>query len=113
MRIRYTNVYCQAGLAPVLDTGIWDLVYIITLRDYQGQGHATDLMKTVLRDADREQATLRLVPLPIGRGMDPHQLQVWYRQFGFVRTELKGHFYMVREPQGEVAVLEDCQLNSA
>jgi GNAT superfamily N-acetyltransferase len=88
---------------------IW-MVY--TPPELRGRGLATELMRRVLRDADRQGCYLQLFAIEPDRGKcwtpegamsDPllpnqKQLMKWYRQFGF-RSVSKDSTNMVRKPR--------------
>ena len=57
-----------------------------TPRDHRGQGHARELMRGCLADADSEGVTLFLTINAYG-DMSEKQLSAWYERCGFVEQE--------------------------
>ncbi len=56
---------------------------INTPRDFRGKGHARELMKRCLADADAAGVTLYLWINAYG-DMSPRQLGAWYKRCGFI-----------------------------
>jgi len=71
------------------------------------QGHATRLMQRVLREADREGFTIRLVANPYeGSNFSESDLTDWYVSLGF-RPEETEPKLLVRRPQPPDATLSE------
>jgi len=65
---------------------------------HRGQGYASELLKQITDDADREHVSLMLEVSP-SDGLGYSQLVAWYRRHGFhLRHSLELGFHMVREP---------------
>lgn len=60
----------------------------------RGQGYGRALLKQILEDADKEQATLVLIPEATG-GLTQYDLEGWYVRNGFWFTDQE---YMQRDP---------------
>jgi GNAT superfamily N-acetyltransferase len=62
------------------------------------QGFATELLKSIVDDADIEGVVLMLNPKPFGRvGLE--NLAPWYERFGFMTIQRKPVVLMARMPQ--------------
>jgi predicted GNAT family N-acyltransferase len=56
-------------------------------KEFRGQGHARELMRQIIKDADRENVTLTLGISP-SDGLTFEQLRQWYERRGFKRVRL-------------------------
>lgn len=74
--------------------------YVITrinvMERYRGQGLGTQILEMILADADAENVTLLLEPVPSG-GLDHKELIGWYARHGFKY----GAYHMRRKPQAQ------------
>lgn len=63
-----------------------EITKVHTAEQFQRQGYATELMKAVCEEADRDGITLILWPKPYGDDIALSQamLMRWYERFGFV-----------------------------
>lgn len=83
--------------------GLTEVSHVITevqtSREARGRGHARELMREVLADADREGAVLGLAAQPDGSigALDEAALANWYRRLGFKELETDPAV-MVRNP---------------
>jgi predicted GNAT family N-acyltransferase len=83
------------------DQGVWMISRINVPREHRGQGHASNILREILRDADEEGATLELWPYASGAnmgGLKQKALEGWYARYGFVKQK-KGN--MVRAPKND------------
>jgi predicted GNAT family acetyltransferase len=98
MKDTYANVE-QGAVIHLMDAG--DHGYIITSvgvqRSMRGQGAASQLLKRVCADADREGVTLLLAVEPDGTGLGRNELIAFYGRHGF--SGLDAEDTMVREPR--------------
>ncbi len=74
--------------------GEWWITRINVPIEFRGLGHGRELLRRVLKDADSEEAVLRLVINPYGE-MSRRQLRTWYERHGFVH---EGRGLFVRRP---------------
>lgn len=90
----------HASLMPfdAYEPGAWLLTGIDVAHKERGQGVARELMRRVLRDADRERVVLCLAIHPDGTGLDHDQLRAWYKRLGFKDMPGSG-VEMVRQPR--------------
>lgn len=71
-----------------------------TPSDHRGQGHARELMRECLADADSEGVTLYLSINAYG-DMSEEQLSAWYKRCGFVEGE---EGWYTRNPKSREAI---------
>lgn len=66
-----------------------ELTKVHTKLDHQGQGHASDLLRMVCKEADEANMVLILFPQPYGDdiALSRGQLIKWYAGFGFQQTQ--------------------------
>lgn len=103
MRGVYENQHATAYLECHMDKD-WHVCEIYCDPEQRRRGHATELLRQITLDADREgvQLTLEVCPLDLIRpGLSQVQLSDWYSRHGFRRH---GHhdclfYYMKREAQ--------------
>lgn len=60
----------------------WQITRINVPEKYRGQGIASQLLRDIIAEADREQVRLYLEIVPTG-GLNYDQLDAWYRRHGF------------------------------
>ena len=101
MNKHYSNAHSSA---EVISTsipgaeGVLELVRVWTDPDERKQGFATELMISIIADADIEGCVLMLNPKPFGRvGLE--KLTPWYSRFGFVIIQNHPTVLMARMPQ--------------
>src|SRR3954470_23744764 len=58
------------------------LVTAVEVREERGQGHASNLLQQIIRDADAEGATLLLSVESDGTGLSDEALRLWYTRYG-------------------------------
>jgi N-acetylglutamate synthase-like GNAT family acetyltransferase len=63
----------------------------------QGQGKATELLREICAEADREGFMLMLEPKPTNSTFTVSQAESWYGRFGFVTIQETPIRLMVRE----------------
>lgn len=102
MKQHYTNEHSSAELvAPNLPqslSGVLEVVRVWTDPEHRKEGFATELMKSIIEDADVEGRVLILNPKTFGRvGLE--SLAPWYERFGFVSIQKKPCHLMARMPQ--------------
>jgi GNAT superfamily N-acetyltransferase len=83
---------------PVEPLGRSYLVTAVEVREERGQGHASNLLRQIIRDADAEGATLLLSVESDGTGLSDDALRLWYARHGFV-SMTGSERGMVREPK--------------
>lgn len=76
------HVRAIADLSQSLD-GSWEIHRINVPVPSRGAGWGRAILGDLLRDADREHATLWLLPMASG-GLTQNQLVSWYQRHGFV-----------------------------
>jgi GNAT superfamily N-acetyltransferase len=69
------------------DEGVYWLTRINVPRAYRRRGVGTRLLKRILRDANREEATIKLGVVCSDRTMGQRALRAWYKKHGFKPTE--------------------------
>ncbi len=69
-----------------------------TPRGHRGEGHARELMRECLADADAEGVTLYLTINAYG-DMSEEQLSAWYKRCGFVEGEEEEEGWYTRIPR--------------
>jgi len=83
------------------------IAMIYTAVSARGEGLATDLLREVCADADREGATLTLAVVPEqtgGKAPNVAQLWNWYAKHGFVEAVMQsGPARMIRAPKHETS----------
>ncbi len=101
MKKHYTNEHSSAEVVPATipdAPGVLEVVRVWTDPEQRKQGFATELMKSIIEDADIEGAVLMLNPKPFGRvGLE--NLAPWYERFGFATIQTKPVRLMARMPQ--------------
>ena len=77
--------------------GLLELVRVWTDPEHRKQGYATELLKSIIEDADIEGVVLMLNPKTFGRvGLEA--LAPWYERFGFMTIQKKPVQLMARMP---------------
>lgn len=70
-----------ADVSPV-DDGVYEINRINVPEPYRGRGLASQLLADICCDADEQQVTLCLSPVPSG-GLEYADLVRWYGRYGF------------------------------
>jgi GNAT superfamily N-acetyltransferase len=103
MHKHYSNEHSSAEVIvnpelPESLSGVLELVRVWTDPKHRKQGYATELMKSIVEDADIESVVLILNPKPFGsNGLE--NLAPWYERFGFTTIQQKPIPLMARAPQ--------------
>lgn len=87
---------------PVFHPEAWLCTGVEVAWNKRGCGHARELVRRVLADADAENVTLCLTIEPDGSPdcLTEQQLREWYGRLGFVNDEsIDSQFAMVRWPK--------------
>ncbi|NUS02043.1 MAG: hypothetical protein HOV97_05710 [Nonomuraea sp.] len=96
----------EVGIIPAIadltmvDETTWELNRINVPAVNRGFGHGSRLLRRVLADADREEATLWLYPHPSGP-LDHEALVAWYQRNGFAFKDVRQEEFgglMIRRP---------------
>lgn len=106
-------VRAHAYLMPIL-TDTWLLTGVEVAHNERGKGHARELMRRVLTDADNENVNLYLSVEPDGTGLEASELMDWYERLGFVRLS-ENDYGMVRpakESEKMYISARDIQVNN-
>lgn len=99
-------IRAHAYLMPfdVIEPGAWLLTGIEVAHNERGNGHARELLRRVLHDADKESITLYLSIEPDHTldSLDEDPLRRWYTRHGFVAdVSVDSDIAMVRKPKKE------------
>lgn len=72
-------------VAPHLRGGLREISNLLVKEEHRNQGHASDLMRMICREADENNIILMLMPQPFDMPeLSKAQLRDWYaRSFGF------------------------------
>ena len=103
MNKHYSNEYSSAEVVinpelPASLSGVLEVVRVWTDPEHRKEGFATELMKSIIEDADIEGRVLLLSPKTFGRvGLE--NLGSWYERFGFMNIQKKPVILMARMPQ--------------
>lgn len=103
MNKHYSNEYSSAEVVinpdlPASLSGVLEVVRVWTDPEHRKEGFATELMKSIIEDADIEGRVLILNPKTFGRvGLE--KLVPWYERFGFMMIQKKPVQLMARMPQ--------------
>lgn len=91
MNKHYSNEHSSAEVVPTTiegASGVLEVVRAWTDPDHRKEGFATELLKSIIEDADIEGVVLMLNPKPFGRvGLE--NLAPWYERFGFMVIQKK------------------------
>ena len=100
MNKHYSNEYSSAEVVSAnipSAPGVLEVVRVWTDPEHRKQGFATELLKSIIEDADIEGAVLMLNPKPFGCvGLE--NLAPWYERFGFATIQTKPVRLMARMP---------------
>ena len=102
MHKHYSNEHSSAEVVvpttlPKSLEGVLELVRVWTDPEYREQGFATELMQSIIHDADVEGVVLMLQPRAFGaKGLE--DLQPWYARFGFTVIQRSPVVLMARMP---------------
>lgn len=103
MKSHYTNEHSSAEVInpdlPESMRGVMEVVRVWTDPEHRKQGYATELMQTIIKDADIEGVVLMLNPRTFGAGGGLENLAPWYERFGFMVIQKKPVVLMARMPQ--------------
>ncbi len=103
MNKHYSNEHSSAEVVinhdlPASISGVLEVVRVWTDPEARNQGFATELMKSIIEDADIEGCVLILRPNTFGKvGLE--NLAEWYERFGFSTIQIKPVQLMARMPQ--------------
>ncbi len=101
MNKHYSNEHSSAEVVSAnipSAPGVLEVVRVWTDPEQRKQGFATELLKSIIEDADIEGAVLMLNPKPFGQvGLE--NLAPWYERFGFATIQTKPVRLMARMPQ--------------
>lgn len=103
MKSHYTNEHSSAEVInpdlPESMRGVMEVLRVWTDPEHRKQGYATELMQTIIKDADIEGVVLMLNPRTFGAGGGLENLAPWYERFGFMVIQKKPVVLMARMPQ--------------
>jgi GNAT superfamily N-acetyltransferase len=104
MHKHYSNEHSSAEVAananlPASLAGVLEVVRVWTDPQARRQGYATELVKSIVQDADIEGVVLILTPRTFGRSAGLEDLAKWYERFGFAVIQKKPIVLMARMPQ--------------
>ena len=103
MNKHYSNEHSSAEVVinpdlPASLSGVLEVVRVWTDPEHRKEGFATELLKSIIEDADIDGAVLILNPKTFGRvGLE--NLAPWYERFGFMTIQKKPVQLMARMPQ--------------
>ena len=101
MNKHYSNEHSSAEVISTTIAGaegVLEIVRVWTDPEARKQGFATELMTSIIEDADIEGCVLMLNPKPFGRvGLE--DLAPWYSRFGFMTIQKHPTMLMARMPQ--------------
>jgi N-acetylglutamate synthase-like GNAT family acetyltransferase len=115
MKSEYRNAYSTAQVKPNQClppemASVMEVLGVSTQPAHRKEGHASALMREVIRDADKTKTVLILSPRPFGH-IGLLNLRSWYEKFGFVQIQ-QNPVLMARQPlppirvNGEFASME-------
>jgi GNAT superfamily N-acetyltransferase len=104
MHKHYSNEHSSAEVVananlPASLAGVLEVVRVWTDPEARRQGYATELVKSIVQDADIEGVVLILTPRTFGRSAGLEDLAKWYERFGFAVIQKKPIVLMARMPQ--------------
>lgn len=104
MHKHYSNEHSSAEVVananlPESLAGVLEVVRVWTDPEARRQGYATELMKSIVQDADIEGVVLILTPRPFGKSAGLEKLAKWYERFGFSTIQKQPIVLMARMPQ--------------
>lgn len=110
----YTKLYNPYSLAVVdlvySSNGIFMIARINVPTAHRGNGIASELLRQVLEDADKEGVTLHLGVSP-SNGLDYDQLVAWYKRYGFEDSLIRGLLH--RTPKVKYLPIVDNEIKLA
>lgn len=104
MNKHYSNEHASAEVVananiPASLAGVLEVVRVWTDPEARRQGYATELMKSIVEDADIEGVVLILTPRTFGKTAGLEDLAKWYERFGFATIQTQPVRLMARMPQ--------------
>jgi GNAT superfamily N-acetyltransferase len=107
MKARYSNEHSSAEVQPNRClppemAEVMEVLRVTTDPAHRKQGHASALMREIVRDADKTETVLMLTPRPFGT-IGLICLRQWYEKFGFVQIQ-QNPVLMARQPQPPIRV---------
>lgn len=104
MKKHYTNEHSSAEVVvntslPDELNGVLELTRVWTDPDARKQGYATELLKSIMNEADIEGVVLILNPRTFGKAPGLENLAKWYERFGFSMIQTQPIKLMARMPQ--------------
>jgi GNAT superfamily N-acetyltransferase len=104
MHKHYSNEHSSAEVVananlPASLAGVLEVVRVWTDPEARRQGYATELLKSIVQDADIEGVVLILTPRTFGRSAGLEELTSWYERFDFSTIQTQPVKLMARMPQ--------------